>query len=71
MSGYTVAWIIWIIMFGAIEGMALIDKDRGDTLSEHIWTWFSVRDKGSGWRIRRGALIAGLSWLVVHLLFGL
>jgi len=70
MSGYTVAWIMWGLMFAAIEGAALFDKDRGDTLSEHVWSWFSVKDKGVGWKQRRAALGAFLTWLTTHLVTG-
>ena len=34
---YTVAWVSWIIGFIVIEGIALLDAGRGDTLSEHVW----------------------------------
>lgn len=70
MDGYTVAWIMWIVMFFAIEIPAVIDKDEGDTLSEHIRKWFSISEKGMGWRWRRIALLAFLSWLTLHLLTG-
>lgn len=67
---YTAAWIIWLLMFGAIEGAALKNKREGDTLSEHIWKWFSIDNKGSGWRARRAALVGFLAWLVAHMLTG-
>ncbi len=70
MSGYTIAWIGWIIMFLAIEGIALVDKDHGNTLSEHVWKWFAVKDKPTGWQIRRIGLLFFLAWLVVHFLTG-
>lgn len=67
---FTTAWIVWLIQFGAIEGLALFNKAEGDTLSEHIWKWFSILDKGTGWRLRRFSLLASLAWLVAHLLTG-
>jgi hypothetical protein len=70
MLEYTGAWIICIVMFFAIEGPALINKRYGDTLSEHIWKWFSVKEKSGQWRLRRFCLIAILSWLSAHLLSG-
>lgn len=57
-------------MFGAIEGAAIFNKKDGDTLSEHVWRWFSIREKGKGWRSRRFALLAFLSWLSLHFLTG-
>ena len=67
---YTVLWILWILMFAVIEGFALKDKAEGDTLSEHVWKWFSIKKKGKGWRARRFALLAFLAWLVLHFLTG-
>lgn len=70
MSGWTVAWLLWGAMFLVIEGKALVDKDRGDTLSEHIWHWFRVKDKPGGWVARRYVLAAFLAWLSLHLTTG-
>ncbi len=70
MDGYTIAWILWILAFGVIEGKALMNKQAGDTLSEHVWAWFSVADKGKAWRIRRVVLLGFLSWLLVHFMGG-
>ncbi len=67
---YTIAWIIWLLMFGAIEGQALLNDRKGDTLSEHIWKWFSIKDKAKWWRLRRFALLSFLAWLVAHMLSG-
>ena len=70
MSGYTFAWILWVAMFAVIEGTALFNKNSGDTLSEHVWEWFSVKEKGKGWRARRTVLLGGLAWLLVHFMSG-
>jgi hypothetical protein len=70
MSGWTAAWTIWLLLFGAIEGPALARKAPGATLSEHLWAWFAVKDKAPQWRLRRFALAAGLAWLSLHLLTG-
>ena len=67
---YTIGWIVWIIMFFAIEIPAILNKQKGDTLSEHIWMWFSIKDKSSGWRIRRFSLLSILTWLIVHIISG-
>jgi hypothetical protein len=68
MSGWTTAWLLWIAMFFVIEMPAVFNKRPGDTLSEHIWAWFAIKDKPKGWRMRRLTLIAALAWLVLHLL---
>ncbi len=67
---YTTAWLVWIVMFFAIEVPAIFNKQEGDTLSEHIWKWFSVNVKSKGWRIRRIGLMATFCWIVVHLFTG-
>ena len=67
---YTVAWLLWILAFAGIEGTALLSKDPAGTLSDHVWSWFSIRSKGTAWRLRRFALLAGLAWLVAHFLTG-
>jgi hypothetical protein len=56
--------------------LALANSRTGDTLSEHAWAWLGYSGEGgyrrpSGWtRLRRFLLLAGLAWLVVHLLTG-
>lgn len=67
---WTILWLIWIIFFGVIEGAAVFNKTKGDTLSEHIWKWFSIKSKAKGWRIRRFTLLALLTWLITHFLTG-
>ena len=67
---YTVAWIVWALAFLAIEIPAVRNRRPVDTLSEHIWSLFSVRTQAAGWRWRRIALLAALAGLVAHLLGG-
>jgi hypothetical protein len=73
---WTWAWIGWGLYFAVVEGMALVNSTAGDTLSEHVWAWLGYHDgvdlrKPSGWtRLRRFLTLAGLAWLVVHLLTG-
>ena len=68
---YTYLWLAWFGLFIGIEAAALINKDKGDTLSEHIWKWFSVKEPGSRKRtIRVATLGAFLAWLAVHFLSG-
>lgn len=72
MSGWTWAWIAWLAAFGVIEGKALLNKEKGDTLSEHVRVWFATAradNDPSGWvRLRRFTLLAFLAWLAVHFL---
>lgn len=43
MNGFTVAWIAVAAAIVVIEGVALLNSRRGDTLSEHVWAWLGVR----------------------------
>lgn len=70
MSGWTVAWALWISAFFAIEIPAIANKKPGDTLSEHVWSWFAIKGKPTGWRARRLVLLAFLAWLSLHFLTG-
>ena len=68
-SKYTLAWILWILGFLGIEYMAIKDKRKGDTLSEHVWKIIGTKHKGSKtaamWAVRIG--LAGLiAWLIPH-----
>lgn len=63
---FTVLWLIWIAQFFAIEGAAIFNKKSGDTLSEHMWKWFSIRDKSKGWKARRASMFFFLAWLCAH-----
>lgn len=69
MSGWTVAWIMWLAMFVVIEGAAIIRKEPDDTLSEHVWRWFKIRESRQ-WNVRRWALAIFLVWLLIHLVAG-
>lgn len=74
MSGWTWLWLGWAVYFGLVEGMALFNSKRGDTLSEHVWAFLGFSDGArspSGWtRLRRFLVLAFLAWLSVHLLTG-
>lgn len=68
---YTWLWIGWIGAFAVIEGAALINKDEGDTLSEHVWNWFKVKDEKSPRRTFRMVMLGGfLGWLSIHFMTG-
>lgn len=66
MSAWTIAWIIWGLLFAAIEGAAIANDKRDDTLSEHLRLWFSTSQKGgrSVWIIVSGVFFA---WFVTHI----
>lgn len=68
---YTWLWIAWLLAFIGIEAAALINKDKGDTISEHVWKWFSVKEGSSAKRNFRMVCLGGfLGWLVAHFMTG-
>ena len=71
---FTAAWIFVIVWFFFWEIPAIIRKERGDTLSEHVWSWFCLKGKKDGksaWCIIRRVFFFGFwIWLTVHFLSG-
>lgn len=68
------SWL-WVALLGAcalVELAAILNKKKGDTLSEHVWKWFAVKDKKRvGWLgFRRTMLLLGMVWLTVHFVTG-
>lgn len=72
MSAWSWAWLALLIAMGVLELAALLNKRPDDTLSEHVWKWFAIKDKRrTGWpQARRLLLLASLAWLAVHFLTG-
>jgi hypothetical protein len=68
MDGWTISWILWIAMFFCIEIPALFNRHNGDTLSEHLRSWFAISNKSTGYKFRRFTLIAFLAWFSAHIL---
>lgn len=72
-SGFTVAWVIWIVFFLVVEGIALVSRKKDLTFSEHWWALFRVRTSTPWWAKSVLVLVQlgfGI-WLVGHLTFGL
>lgn len=69
-TGYTLAWLIWLGLFLAIELPSALNVAKGDTLTEHFHRWFSIKGKPRGWQIRRVILAAFLVALTLHLVLG-
>ena len=56
---YTWAWGAWLAAFAIIEGLAVKNRKKGDTLSAHVWKWFGVRgEKSPPRRVLLGLLMA-------------
>lgn len=58
------AWILWVVLFFAIEGLALATKTQGATLSAHIASWMGDNT------IRIWLILAFIVWLGLHFLKG-
>ena len=71
MDWFTAAWLGWGGYFAIVEAKALLNDKTGDTLSEHIWRWFAVKDSNAAnAKVRRTGLLVGLAWLVTHFMTG-
>ena len=74
---YTAAWIVWIGLFVFLEGLALKDKDPGDTFTEHFRKWLKLRTpvvettktRSVMWTMRSIVVVVGF-WLTTHMAFG-
>jgi hypothetical protein len=66
MTVFTLLWIIWIVMFIAIETVAIMNDKADDTLSEHLRQWFSTDTKKGRWI---WIIISGIffCWFGVHI----
>jgi hypothetical protein len=69
LSGWTLAWLIWLGLFLAIELPAAFNKEKGDTLSEHVWKWFNIKNKAEPWNTRRAILALSFLALGAHFLY--
>jgi len=57
------AWIGWILIFVVLETVAILDRDRSDTLSEQVWALVTINPGLWGAGI---AILLG--WLFFHFL---
>ena len=71
MDPFAILWLGWIGAFVAIEGVAIARKERGDTLSEKVWSVIFKDKKLTKPRGMLPYMLAGfLGWLVMHFSFG-
>jgi hypothetical protein len=67
-TGWELAWLLWIAAFAVIEGIALTNRTTGDTLSESVWRYLMPARGEWAWRLRRFMLLAFLAWICAHFL---
>ncbi len=71
MDIFTWVWIAWGVYFAIVETLSIMNKRKGDTLSENIWKWFAVTDPKAKLRtLRRAGLLVGMLWLLIHFITG-
>lgn len=63
---WTGLWIAWFAAFAVIEGVAIKNDVKGDTLSEHLRLWFRTDTKPgrTAWLVVSGVFFA---WFVTHI----
>ena len=71
-SWFSWAWLVWVVFFLLVEGIAIVRKGRGDTFSEHWWKVFRTGQKVPTWiKILLAVVQLGAGiWLTGHLTFG-
>ena len=63
-------WALWLVAFCILEGIALLNRTPGDTLSENVWRTLLPARGQKYWRLRRFVLLAFMAWLTLHFLTG-
>ena len=67
MTVYTVLWLAWIVAFAVVEGFALRNDRKDDTLSEHLRLWFRT-DTRPGRTVFLCVFGAFVAWFGVHII---
>lgn len=67
-TAYAVLWIVWIVMFLAIEFTAIGTGQSRYTLSDFVWR---AEEISRAWTAVRFFVICFCTWLLLHLGFGL
>ena len=66
MTVWTWLWLAWAGMFALVEGAAIVNDVKDDTLSEHFRRWFrtDVKLGRTVWLVASGCFAA---WFVTHI----
>lgn len=71
-SKWVLAWLAWGALFLVIEGFALFNSEKGDTLSENLRKWGGIHTperKGAQWAVF-AAFLVFVVWFPIHILTG-
>ena len=66
---FSLVWVVWLLAFVVIEGAAVLNKKRGDTLTAHVIRWFDAT-REEGWNKKRIVLLVTMVMLTVHFVWG-
>ena len=64
---YDIGWAVWALLFLVLEGLALWDRDKGDTLSEHVWA--VMFDGDSPRPVVYYVVLGFVVWVFMHFAF--
>ena len=59
-------WLAWFAAFFAFEGWAVLNKTRGDTLSEHTRDYFRTKGRVGSF-VFLGAFGSFSAWFAAHI----
>lgn len=56
------AWVGWVVLFGAMEANAVVNETDGDTLSERLRVWFWTKTVAGRWGFTAALGVFALSF---------
>ena len=71
-NNFTWLWVFWAAFFVVVEGIAVFNNSRNDTLSEQVWILIGTKAEEKtvvmwAWRV---SLVVLIAWLVPHFMTG-
>lgn len=68
-------WVVWIVAclatFGVLEGIAIVNRTEGDTLTENLKRWLGIDPprpwKRAGIATFTSVVLGFVSWFVPHI----
>ncbi|WP_329317342.1 hypothetical protein OG723_44095 (plasmid) [Streptomyces sp. NBC_01278] len=63
-----IIWTLWTLLFALFETAALVNRRKGDTLSENTRRLFRVRTSKAGRAIFTVGWLGFAGWFLLHIL---
>ncbi|MFI8265286.1 hypothetical protein [Streptomyces sp. NPDC085665] len=63
-----IIWTLWTLLFALFETSALLNKRKGDTLSENTRRLFRVRTSKAGRAVFTVGWLGFAGWFLLHIL---